>query len=241
LADKNDALARSNAELEAFAYVASHDLREPLRNVTAFSTLLARQLEGRLNGEEQELLKILCDAAARMDSLVRDLLEVSRVGRGELDLRPVATAEVVAAALASLRVQMEAVDATVEVADTLPVVMGNADELYRVFLNVLGNCLKYRGERAPAIRIAASREAAAVWCLRVTDNGIGIEAGYGYEERIFGLFQRLHQRDQHGGGTGIGLTVCRKIINRHGGRMWAESEGLGKGTTIAFTLPAARG
>ena len=237
LRNKNNALERSNAELEAYAYVASHDLREPLRNVTAFSTMLARRLEGRLRDDEPELLKIVGDAASRMDSLVRDLLEVSRIGRSELPMQPVFLDQVVSSALMSLRTQIEAAGATVEVCPNLPNVMGNEEELYRVFLNIIANALKYRQGSSPVIHISSDREGLAAWRVQVRDNGIGIETGLDYEERIFGLFQRLHQRHEYGGGTGIGLPICRKIVNRHGGRIWATSSGIGKGTTISFTLP----
>jgi signal transduction histidine kinase len=237
LSQKNEALARSNAELESFAYVASHDLREPLRNVTAFSALLARRLEGRLDDEERGLLKILIDAANRMDSLVRDLLEVARVGRSDQEFEATALAPVVTTALDALRIQIEATGARIIVPTDLPTVMGNGDELYRVFMNLIGNALKYRGDVSPVVELAAADDEAEGWRFQIRDNGIGIENGQGYEERIFGLFQRLHQRDEHGGGTGIGLPICRKIINRHGGRIWAESDGLGLGTTITFTLP----
>lgn len=241
LQEKNRALERSNAELEAFAYVASHDLREPLRNVTAFSELLGRKLAGRLDDEEQDLLKILGDAASRMDSLVRDLLEVSRVGRAEQHFAPVQVAETVAAAQAALKLQMEDAGAVLSLPPELPMVMGNSEELYRVFMNVFGNSLKYRRPDAAPFIALTCRSEGECWRFEIADNGIGIEAGQGYEERIFGLFQRLHQRHEHGGGTGIGLPICRKIVHRHGGRMWAESAGPGLGTTILFTLPKMAG
>ncbi|CAA7624689.1 putative Histidine kinase [Candidatus Terasakiella magnetica] len=240
LREKNEALTRSNAELEAFAYVASHDLREPLRNITAFSTMLARRLEGRLQEDEREFITIITDAATRMDALVRDLLEFSRVGRGEYPAQPVALDHVVASALNSLRVQIETSGATVEVVSELPTVSGNEEELYRTLLNVIGNSLKYRREDLPPhIRIICTPKGITGWRIEIQDNGIGIEGGHGYEDRIFGLFQRLHQRNEYGGGTGIGLPICRKIINRHGGQIWAESEGLGKGTRFIITLPKA--
>jgi light-regulated signal transduction histidine kinase (bacteriophytochrome) len=237
LRDKNQALQRSNAELEAFAYVASHDLREPLRNVTSFSTLLARSLEGKLNDDERDYIKIVTDAANRMDSLVRDLLEVSRVGRSERAMVPVPLNELAESARNGLRSQMQAADARIEIASPLPMVMGNDDELYRVLLNLLGNALKYHGPEPVRIVLDCRADGPEMWRFTVADNGIGLETGKGYEERIFGLFQRLHQRDEYGGGTGIGLPVCRKIIERHGGRIWAESEGQGLGTRIVFTLP----
>ncbi|BAE50810.1 PAS domain S-box protein [Paramagnetospirillum magneticum] len=237
LRDKNQALERSNAELEAYAYVASHDLREPLRNITAFSTLLRRRLEGRLDDEEQEFLKIVTDAANRMDCLVRDLLELSRIGRNERDMHLVSLSELMQAAKSSLRSQMEAAQADISITSPLPVIMGNDDELYRVLLNLFGNAIKYRGEGPVHIAVHCEAEGPELWRMTIADNGIGMELGKGYEERIFGLFQRLHQRDEYGGGTGIGLPVCRKIIERHGGRIWAETDGPGKGTRMIFVLP----
>jgi PAS domain S-box-containing protein len=237
LRDKNQALERSNADLEAYAYVASHDLREPLRNITSFSTLLSRRLEGRLGDEEREFVKIVTDAANRMDCLVRDLLEVSRVGRSGQEMHPVSLAILATSAQDSLRTQIEAADAMIEVLGPLPQVMGNEEELYRVLLNLFVNALKYHGPEPVRIGVECQSDGPELWRITVADNGIGLEPGKGYEERIFGLFQRLHQRDQYGGGTGIGLPICRKIIQRHGGRIWAESDGPGKGTRFVFTLP----
>ena len=241
LQEKNEALARSNAELASYAYVASHDLREPLRNLTAFSTMLARRLEGRLKDDEADLFKIIADAATRMDALIRDLLEMSCVGQRDHSPRPVPLADTVAQALERLRAPIEAAGATIEVAPDLPEVRGNGEELALVFLNIIDNALTYRGEAPPRIRIGCRPESAQSWRIEIADNGIGIESGHDYEERIFGLFQRLHQRDDYGGGTGIGLPICRKIIARHGGKLWAESAGLGLGTTFIFTLAGTTG
>ncbi len=127
--------------------------------------------------------------------------------------------------------------AIVDMDTDLPRVKGNSDELYVVFQNIIGNALKYHGREPLRISIGCEDEGGRAWRIRVKDNGIGIEPGQGYEERIFGLFQRLHQRDEYGGGTGAGLPICRKIINRHGGRVWAESEGIGKGSTFVVRLP----
>jgi PAS domain S-box-containing protein len=237
--DQNEALERSNADLEAYAYVASHDLREPLRNIISFSTLLARRLEGRLGDEEAEFVRIVTDAASRMDSLVRDLLEVSRVGRDQRPMRPVSLEDIAAAAAASLRTQLEASGASIVVASPLPVVMGRDEELFRVLLNLFGNALKYHGPAPARIEVSAEPEGPDMWRITVADNGIGLEPGRGYEERIFGLFQRLHQRGEYGGGTGIGLTICRKIVERHGGRIRAESDGPGQGTRMILTLRRA--
>lgn len=237
LRDKNEALQRSNDDLEAYAYVASHDLREPLRNVTSFSTLLARRLGGRLDEEEEEIIRIVGDAASRMDGLVRGLLEVSRVGRDAQPPQPVSLARVVDSACSSLQRQMEESEASFHLLAPLPQVQGNEDELYRLFLNLFANALRYKGSPPLRVIIDCAPEAPGDWRITVADNGIGIEPGHGYEERIFGLFQRLHQRDAYGGGTGIGLPICRKIVTRHGGRIWAESDGPGKGTRFILTLP----
>jgi PAS domain S-box-containing protein len=237
LTKKNEALERSNAELESYAYVASHDLREPLRNITTFTAMLGRSLEGRLENDDREFLKIITDAAKRMNSLVLDLLEVSRVGRSEQAMRPVALYEVITKAQDSLKAHIEATNTTIEISSDLPMINCNQEEFYRVFLNLFTNAMKYHSDRPPMIEITCQSEGMTSWRLQIKDNGIGIEAGYGYEERVFGLFQRLHQRDEFGGGTGIGLPICRKIINRHNGRIWVESEGLGKGTSVFITLP----
>jgi light-regulated signal transduction histidine kinase (bacteriophytochrome) len=234
---KNQALERSNSELESYAYVASHDLREPLRNITTFTTMLERNLGGRLGNEDREFFKIIIDAAKRMNSLVLDLLEVSRVGRSEQTMQPVALSEIIVKAQDSLKAQIETTNAKITVSSELPIVSGNQEELYRVFLNLLANALKYRSDQAPMVEITCQPEGMTTWRLQVKDNGIGIETKRGYEERVFGLFQRLHQRDEFGGGTGIGLPICRKIINRHNGQIWIESEGLGRGTSVFVTLP----
>ncbi|MBX9635504.1 MAG: DUF3365 domain-containing protein [Magnetospirillum sp.] len=235
---KNSSLEHSNAELESFAYVASHDLREPLRNVTSFSSLLERRIQDRLDGEEREFLKFIKDGATRMDALICDLLEFSRVGRDEQAMKPVAMAEVVKLALNTLQARIMETGATVEITTSLPEIFGSRSELCRMVVNLIGNAIKYSRQDVPiVIRIACVADGKD-WHFQVQDNGIGIENGCGYEERIFRLFQRLHQRTEYGGGTGVGLAVCRKTAERHGGRMWVQSDGLGKGSTFHFTLPA---
>lgn len=237
LRQKNEELRRSNDELESFAYVASHDLREPLRNVTNFSTLLDRRLAGRLAADEQDYLEYIHNGALRMDHLVRDLLNFSRVGRLCEPKSRVAMRAVLDRVLGDMRSQLEESGAEVEIASDLPVVTANRDELERVVMNLLGNALKYRSpECTPHISIGCVEEG-GMWRFHVQDNGIGIQQGKGYEERIFRLFQRLHQRHEYDGGTGVGLAVCRKIIEQHGGRIWVESEP-DKGSTFFFTLPS---
>jgi PAS domain S-box-containing protein len=239
LRDMNERLERSNTELESFAYVAAHDLREPLRNVTTFSSLLERRLGDRLGGEEREFLQIVKDAAFRMDALVGDLLGLSQVGRAEMGMEVVSVTDVVDQALQSLQARISESQANVIIETSLPNVIGNRNELYQVFLNLIANAIKYSGNDASVLIRIRCADDGKIWHFQVQDNGIGIEAGCGYEERIFKLFQRLHQRDEYGGGTGVGLAICRKAVERHGGRIWVESEGQGKGSTFHVTLPKA--
>jgi PAS domain S-box-containing protein len=239
LREKNTALERSNTDLESFAYVASHDLREPLRNVIAYSTLLERQLAGRLGDDERDFLKFVHDGAMRMDALVRDLLEFSRVGRTGKPTVAVSLDNVVANACRSLAVSIKEADGKIDIPPDLPRVMARPDDLERVLVNILGNALKYRRPEAPPrIEIGCARDG-AMWRLSIRDNGIGIQPGHGYEDRVFRLFQRLHQKHEYNGGTGIGLAVCKKIIEYHGGRIWVESAGVGQGSTFHLTLPRA--
>ena len=239
LQEKNAALERSNADLESFAYVASHDLREPLRNVTAYSTLLERRLAGRLGDDEREFLKFVHDGAMRMDALVRDLLEFSRVGRTGEPPVAVSLDKVVANACRSLTAAIKEADGKIDIPPDLPRVMARPDDLERVLTNILGNALKYRSpEVPPRIEIGCIPDG-AMWRLSIRDNGIGIQPGQGYEDRIFRLFQRLHQKHEYNGGTGIGLAVCKKIVEHHGGRIWVESAGVGQGSTFHLTLPGA--
>lgn len=233
----NERLERSNNELESFAYVAAHDLREPLRNVTSFSSLLERRLGERLDGEQREFLQIIKDAAFRMDALVGDLLGLSQVGRSETELTDVPVADVIDQALQSLQTRISESGAKITVDPMLPVLRGNRNELYQVFLNLIVNAIKYSRQGEPILIHIHCAQEAEYWHFLVRDNRIGIETGCGYEERVFKLFQRLHQRNEFGGGTGVGLAICRKAIERHGGRIWVESEGLGQGSTFHVILP----
>jgi len=226
-------LDSSNRELEQFAYVASHDLREPLRMVSSYVALLERRYCDCLDSEGREFLGYAREGAQRMDGMVLDLLEFSRVGRKGEALAPVSLAEVIDAAIHNLMPTLDESAAKVAVAAGLPTVKGARGELVRLFQNLIGNALKYRHRaRPPAIAIGVG-SGDGNWVLSVADNGIGIEAEY--FDRIFDIFQRLHTRAEYDG-TGIGLAICRKIVERHGGRIWVESCPE-VGSTFRFTLP----
>ncbi len=227
-------LKRSNAELEQFAYVASHDLQEPLRKVASFCQLLQQRYGGQLDDRADQYIDFAVDGARRMQDLINDLLAFSRVGRLEqphTDVDCNALLERVRADLSRIIGESRA-EIT---AGPLPTVHADAGLLRLVFQNLCGNAIKFRGEAAPVIRIDAERDG-EFWRFRVSDNGIGIDAEY--SERIFVLFQRLHPRTQYEG-TGIGLAMCRKIVEYHGGRMWLDTDRAGNsGSTFYFTLPA---
>ena len=226
------ALARANAELEAFSYVASHDLRQPLRTVVSYLGLIERRLDPTLLSDEiKEFIGFAVGGAKRMDGLILGLLEYSRTGRSG-KTAPVALAEAVTDALSNLTVAIRETDAEIVVADGLPVIVCDRTELVRLFQNLIGNAVKYRApERKPKIEIGWSRKG-NMWLLSVKDNGIGIAPKD--RERAFGIFQRLVPQDACEG-TGIGLAICRKIVEHHGGRIWIESAP-GVGTTFFFTL-----
>jgi PAS domain S-box-containing protein len=235
-ARKNAAeLARSNAELEQFAYVASHDLQEPLRAVASCVQLLKKRYGGQLDARADEFITHAVDGTKRMQALITDLLAYSRVGTHPQPFEPVALATVIEEALANLTVAIEESGAVIKPEPALPNVMGDASQLAQIFQNLIGNAIKFRGERAPEIRITARREGPEL-IIAVADNGIGIEGQY--FERIFRVFQRLHTRARYPG-TGIGLAICKKIVERHGGRIWVESQPE-QGTTFFFTLPETR-
>ncbi|HEY0835502.1 MAG TPA: PAS domain S-box protein [Azospirillum sp.] len=226
-------LKRSNEELEQFAYVASHDLRQPLRAVTNYLSLIERSLGDTLDEEIKEFIGFATGGAKRMDALIRDLLEYSRIGRRERPFEEVPLAEAVADCLLDLEVAIGEAGARVDIADGLPTVRGDRIELARLFQNLIGNAVKYRAPgRDPHVAVDW-RDAGEDWLIRVRDNGIGIEAKD--FDRAFGVFQRLVTRERYEG-TGIGLAVCRKITERHGGRIWIEST-VGEGSTFLITLP----
>ena len=232
LAEHAAELQRSNAELEQFAYVASHDLQEPLRKVTSFCQLLQRRYGGQLDERADQYIDFAVDGAKRMQVLINDLLAFSRAGRSAEELGPVACDAALATATANLSTQIAEAGAVIE-AGPLPVVRGQLTLLSVVFQNLIGNALKFTGEQPPRIVITAERDG-AFWSFSVTDNGIGIEPQYA--DRVFLIFQRLHERAAYPG-TGIGLAMCRKIIEYFGGRIWLDT-GVAEGARFRFTVPA---
>lgn len=225
------ALQRSNAELEQLAYVASHDMQEPLRMIASYLQLVEQRYQDKLDADGREFIGYAVDGAKRMQVLINDLLTYSRVGTKARPFAPVALRTVVDTALGHLRVAIEESGARIEVG-TLPQVNGDATQLVQLMQNLIGNAIKFRGDEAPRVGIDACAEGDA-WHVTVRDNGIGIEAAY--FERIFVLFQRLHGRGAYPG-TGIGLALCKRIVERHGGRIWPESAP-GQGSAFHFTLP----
>ena len=235
LARQKEELARSNAELEQFAYVASHDLQEPLRMVASYTQLLARRYRGRLDADADEFIGYAVDGADRMRQLIQDLLAYSRVGTRGQDVQLVPCDALIDAIGADLGAAIAETGATLIRDAPLPMVPGDPTQLRQLFQNLIGNALKYRRPATPpAIQIGAVREG-ATWHFTVRDNGIGIAPEYA--ERIFEIFQRFHTQGEYPG-TGIGLAIARKIAERHGGRIWVESEP-GRGSTFHLILPAS--
>jgi PAS domain S-box-containing protein len=234
--EAEDELRRANHDLEQFAYSASHDLQEPLRSIKIYGELLSRRYAGRLDGEALEFLEFLSAGATRMEHLVRDLLAYTQVTRLAAPDEPADASRALEASLQDLAAAVTSSGAEV-IADPLPRVRMHETHIKQVFQNLIGNAIKYRDPgRSPAIRIGAeTRNGACVF--RVQDNGIGIEPEY--KEQIFGLFTRLHTADQYSG-TGIGLAICQRIVERYGGRIWVESEP-GAGSTFRFSVPAGGG
>jgi signal transduction histidine kinase len=224
-------LERSNKELEQFAYVASHDLQEPLRMVSSYTQLLARRYQDQLDQDAHEFISYAVDGAERMQRLINDLLTYSRVGTRGKPFRKTDCQQVVQETLANLQTAIEETKATVT-HDPLPTVIADASQLVQVFQNLVSNAIKFHSQAPPAIHIGAQRQDGE-WVFSIRDNGIGIEPQY--HERIFVIFQRLHPGDEYPG-TGIGLALCKRIVERHGGRILVESD-LGEGATFYFTIP----
>jgi light-regulated signal transduction histidine kinase (bacteriophytochrome) len=228
-------LERSNADLEHFAYVASHDLSEPLRMVTSYLQLLRRRYHGQLDPDADAFIDYAVGGAGRMRDLIDDLLTYSRVGRAPNEAAPVDLRAVVDETLQSLRTAVAEAGAEV-VVGPLPTLAGDRRELTQLLQNLIANALKFRSpERSPKVAVSAERGTDG-WTVRVADNGIGV--GPSHADRIFKMFQRLHTREEYPG-TGIGLAVCSRIVERHGGRIWVEPTP-GGGATFCFTLAAVR-
>ena len=227
----NAELARSNQELEQFAYMASHDLREPLRKIKSYIELFAETYQGQLDATADKYINYITDAAVRMEAFIADLLNYSRVGRGELVVEPTPLGGVVEQILEDLSQTIEENNAQI-VIQPLPTLAVNPGQMAQLFQNLITNALKFRSEATPQIQIEAKLHKGE-WLISVSDNGIGIKPQY--SERIFEIFQRLHSRAKYPG-TGIGLAICKKIVERHGGQIGVKSE-FAVGTTFWFTLP----
>ena len=230
--ERTDALMRSNEELQQFAYVASHDLQEPLRTVSIYAQLLAKRYHGRLQGDADQFINFIVEAADRMEKLIHDLLDFSRVeGRGADFFVRMSCDDALDDAIRNLESLIEESGAIIT-SDGLPSITGDPVQMTRLFQNLLVNSIKYRSAEVPRIHVAAEGSGSD-WLFSVRDNGIGIEPQYA--EKVFGIFKCLEPRDKRSG-SGMGLAICRKIVNRHEGRIWVESA-LGKGATFFFALP----
>ena len=229
-------LKRSNDELQQFAYVASHDLQEPLRMVASYTQLLAKRYKGRLDADADEFIAFAVDGSNRMQGLIRDLLAYSSAGTDGKALHEVSSESALDEAIASLQGAIQESGAVVT-HDPLPVVTTDDTQLTQVFQNLVGNAIKYHRAEIPRVHVAATNNGAKEWIFSVRDNGMGIDAKH--FERIFVIFQRLHRREEFAG-TGIGLAICKKVLERLGGRIWVESQP-GKGSTFYFALPHGAG
>lgn len=236
LVETVEELKRSNDELQQFANVASHDLQEPLRMVASYTQLLAKRYEGRLDSDADEFIAYAVDGCNRMQGLIEDLLTFSRVGANPRVLRQVSSEASLNESLMNLAIAVNESGAVVT-HDTLPTIKIDNTQLALVFQNLVGNAIKYRGIEAPRVHISATRNGGQGWIFSVRDNGMGIDVQY--FERIFVLFQRLHGRNEFKG-TGIGLAICKKIVERWGGRIWVESKPE-IGSTFYFSLPESEG
>lgn len=229
---KLEELARSNAELEQFAYVSSHDLQEPLRMIASYLQLLQRKYQGKLDDKADKYIYFAVDGASRMQNLINDLLEFSRVTTKAREFEPTDCKSILEQVLLDLKVSIKENETSISYG-SLPVVMADSVQFTQLFQNLISNAIKFRSEKAPEIEVSAKKETDQ-WLFSIKDNGIGIDPKY--SERIFEVFKRLNKREEYPG-TGIGLSICKKIVERHGGQIWVESE-YGKGSTFYFTLPA---
>jgi len=229
-------LKRSNDELQQFAYVASHDLQEPLRMVASYTQLLAQRYKGRLDSDADEFIGYAVDGASRMQRLIQDLLAYSRAGTNGIALHEISSESALKEALTNLRAPIKESGAVVT-HDSLPALTTDETQLAQVFQNLVGNAIKYRSVEIPHVHVSVTKTGGNEWIFSVRDNGLGIDPQY--FERIFILFQRLHRQEDFKG-TGIGLAICKKIVERLGGRIWVKSQ-LEKGSTFCFALPERDG
>jgi PAS domain S-box-containing protein len=235
LRHKVEELNRSNDELGHFAYVASHDLQEPLRMVASYLQLISRRYKGKLDSDADEFIDFAVDGASRMQQLIQDLLTYSRVGTTGQDLVDTSSEAALQQALTNLRGAIQDRGALVT-HDPLPSVMADETQLTQLFQNLVGNAIKYQGPGVPRIHVSAARGPEKAWIFAVKDNGLGIAPEY--FDKIFGMFQRLHKREEFGG-TGIGLAICKRIVERHGGDISVESQP-GQGSTFRFGLAGSK-
>jgi light-regulated signal transduction histidine kinase (bacteriophytochrome) len=233
LAQRAAELERSNTDLEQFAYVASHDLHEPLRKVASFTKLLAQHCQGRLDTQSEKYMAYIVDGATRMQQMIQDLLTYSRAGREENTLEPISMEAVLKETLVTLDPVIQESGAAISY-NSLPTVLAQPAQIRQLLQNLLSNALKFRGDKPPRVHVSAKQQDQG-WVFAVRDNGIGLDSQYA--DRIFVLFQRLHGVGTYPG-TGIGLALCKKIVERHGGHIWVESQP-GHGATFFFTLPQA--
>jgi light-regulated signal transduction histidine kinase (bacteriophytochrome) len=224
-------LNRSNEELEQFAYIAAHDLQEPLRMVASYTQLLSKRYTGKLDSDADEFISFAVDGARRMQQLIQDLLAYSHVGTKGSDMLDTSSEEALQQALINLRGAIEDSSALVT-HGPLPTVLADEMQLIQLFQNLVGNAIKYHGHEAPRVHISAATIGEKKWIFSVQDNGLGIDSQY--FDKIFGMFQRLHKRQEFAG-TGIGLAICKKIVERHGGSITVESQ-LGQGSAFRFAL-----
>jgi PAS domain S-box-containing protein len=225
-------LKRSNDELQQFAYVASHDLQEPLRMVASYTQLLAKRYKGRLDSDADEFIAYAVDGSNRMQGLIQDLLAYSRAGTDGKALLKISSENALQTALTNLRASIEE-SAALVTHDALPTITTDEIQLTQVFQNLIGNAIKYRGTPTPQVHVSASKNGGQEWIFSVRDNGMGIDPQY--FDRIFIIFQRLHGQKEFQG-TGIGLALCKKMLEHLGGRIWVESQA-GNGSTFFFALP----
>ena len=226
----NQELIRSNHDLQQFAYIASHDLREPLRMVTSFTQLLAKRYSGQLDAEADKIIHFAVDGAERMEALIEGLLAYCRLGSQTETFKAIDCQAILDRALSNLQLAIEETKTQI-IINPLPTVIGDAAQLIQLFQNLIANGIKYRGEASPIIEIGVKAQAQE-WLFWVKDNGIGVDPKY--SDRIFQIFQRLHTRHEYPG-TGIGLAICHKIVEHHGGKIWVESK-VEQGSTFYFTL-----